>query len=506
MKYLIYARVSPKGSGYEGETSIQMQIQFCREYVKRQSGEIIGEFADEFFSGKSMERPNFREIMAKLECGEAEWDTICVYKLSRLTRSTRDGAFIFEQLHNWGKGFVSVTEPTFDFSTPMGRAMLTIFQAFNQFEREQSAENTKNKMVSIAQKGLWPIGKAPFGYKRGAKKDNKLYVDPRNAEIVRDIYNLYLDDHTPLCSIAKKYRHIFTPQHITSTVLHNQVYLGMIVYDGKIYQGQHEPIIDQKIFDQVQERLGKKSENDRTHVKEKAQKYNYLLTGLVRCHCGRFMTPASGKSSQYHYYKCTNRLDCNFSVSAEKLEEAAKKKIRLLAFPEKLKNALSGYLEENKQNFLETYRTDLDRITIALEQAEAEQEKLYHLILAQSFNAKNLDFFNAKFDKVRGEVENLKAKKDFLQAEFDRINIDTYAIAQEMADKLKTFASLIKHRRSTKRLRHDAECHAYEHRYHNRKRRWNLCFSLHRIQYVYWKRMERVTGVEPASPAWEAGA
>ena len=35
MKYLIYARVSPKGSSWDGtETSIQMQIDYCREYIK----------------------------------------------------------------------------------------------------------------------------------------------------------------------------------------------------------------------------------------------------------------------------------------------------------------------------------------------------------------------------------------------------------------------------------------------------------------------------------------
>ncbi len=439
MKYLIYARVSPKGSGYEGETSINMQIQFCREYISRQNGEVAGVFSDEFFSGKDMDRPNFKEILAQLERGEAAWDTICVYKLSRLTRSTKDGAYIFDQLHHWGKGFVSVTEPMFDFSTPMGRAMLTIFQAFNQFEREQSAENTKNKMVSIAQKGLWPVGKAPFGYKRGARKDNKLYVDPRAAEIVRDIFKLYLDDKTPLRSICKKYRDIFTPQHITSTVLRNQIYLGMIVYDGNIYQGQHEAIIDRKTFDLVQQKLPQPKYSTRP----KAQKYNYLLAGLIRCHCGRYMTPASGKSGQYHYYKCTNRIDCNYVVSAERIEDAVLGHIRLNSAPAKIICGLKGYLDDRKQKFLELSHGELEQVTTALMQAEAEQEKLYKLVLSQTFSEKNLEFFNIKFDKVREEVESLKGRKDFLQAEYDRINIDTFTIAQEMVEKIKTLADLI---------------------------------------------------------------
>ena len=64
--------------------------------------------------------------------------------------------------------------------------MLSIFQAFNQFEREQTAENTRNRMISIAAAGGWPAGNPPFGYKRGAKHDNILKIDPRNSQIVKE--------------------------------------------------------------------------------------------------------------------------------------------------------------------------------------------------------------------------------------------------------------------------------------------------------------------------------
>ena len=178
MKYLIYARVSPKGSGFDNETSLDMQIKLCEEYIKNQRGTVTEIITDEFFSGKDMKRPGFQKILNELQSGQSDWDCICVYKLSRMTRSSKDGAYIFDLLKTWNKGFISVTEPNFDFSTPMGRAMLSIFQAFNQFEREQTAENTRNRMISIAAAGGWPAGNPPFGYKRGAKHDNILKIDP----------------------------------------------------------------------------------------------------------------------------------------------------------------------------------------------------------------------------------------------------------------------------------------------------------------------------------------
>ena len=91
MKYLIYARVSPRGD-MEAETSIQMQIDICKEYVRDQKGEVIQVLYDEFYSGKNMNRPSFKTIMEELESGKAEWDTICVYKLSGMSRSLNDGA------------------------------------------------------------------------------------------------------------------------------------------------------------------------------------------------------------------------------------------------------------------------------------------------------------------------------------------------------------------------------------------------------------------------------
>ena len=122
MKYLIYARVSPRGSDFEGETSIPMQINYCREYVRFHGGEVAGILSDEFYSGKDTNRPAFRTILDELEAGSGDWDTLIVYKLSRMTRSLRDGADIFEKLFQHGRGFVSATE-NLDFSSPAGRAM-----------------------------------------------------------------------------------------------------------------------------------------------------------------------------------------------------------------------------------------------------------------------------------------------------------------------------------------------------------------------------------------------
>ena len=87
MKYLIYARVSERGSGFEGQTTIPMQIKICEDYIRIMGGEVFDSRSDEFISGKNIEdRPAFRSIMEELRSGTAEWDAIIVYKFSRISR------------------------------------------------------------------------------------------------------------------------------------------------------------------------------------------------------------------------------------------------------------------------------------------------------------------------------------------------------------------------------------------------------------------------------------
>ena len=316
MKYLIYARVSPRGNT-EKETSISMQVEMCKYFVKEQGGEIVDVVSDEFFSGKNTERPGMREILASLKSGKAEWDTIVVYKLSRLTRSLRDGSQIFDELFKWGKGFVSITEKNLDFSTPSGRAMLGILHVFNQFEREQTAENTRNKMIYIAKQDLWPSGRAPYGYKRGAKGDNKLYIDERKALKLKNMFQMYVSKKYMTVDIVRK--HGISKQQLL-TILRNKTCLGYIVYGGSEYLGQHEAIIDKELFNRAQEILPNRTNG---FIRIKAQKYDYLLTGLIKCYCGRRMTPESAKSGQYHYYRCTDLDNCKNRIQASKIEEQA---------------------------------------------------------------------------------------------------------------------------------------------------------------------------------------
>lgn len=126
--------------------------------------------------------------------------------------------------------------------------------------------------------------------------------------------------------ILKRYRCL--SKMTILNILRNQTYLGKIVYAGQVYPGHHPAIISEELFHRVHELLP----NPRTGKipRPKARKRQYLLSGLLRCHCGRYMSPASAKSGRYFYYECTDDLNCKNRVRAEQIEQEALNQLRNL--------------------------------------------------------------------------------------------------------------------------------------------------------------------------------
>lgn len=441
MKYIIYARVSPRGSDFEGETSIQMQIDMCRRHIEAAGDEVVSVISDEFYSGKTMDRPGMNQIMCELQSGTAAWDAICFYKMSRLSRSQRDSVNFLAELADHGKGFLSITEK-YDYSTPIGRAMLGVMQVINQLEREQTSENTRNKMISIAAKGLCPYGNPPRGYKRREKGDNQLYLDPRRAEEIKDIFQMYASPDYTMQDIQRRYR-CLSKQAILN-ILRNQTYLGKIVYAGQIYPGKHPAIISQALFDQVQEMLSRAGSG--LNLRKKAHKRQYLLSGLLRCKCGRYMSPASAKSGRYFYYECTDDLNCKNRIRAEAIEEEALNQLQHLnrKIDYKLIEAGWAEVEQRHQEYVNALRPELENCREAVRQAKAEREKIIELLMSGHLSETNAPIFNARLETASKEVDRLTARIEGLEAECSNIGYDPDRALQFVRE-IETIADIMAH-------------------------------------------------------------
>ena len=112
-------------------------------------------FTDEGVSGVKSERPGYQELLSALKSG----DTVIVYKLDRLARSTKDLLSKIDHLTQIGVRFQSITEHI-DLDTAAGELLLHLLGSFASFERSLLVERTKAGINSARLAGK-QIGRPP---------------------------------------------------------------------------------------------------------------------------------------------------------------------------------------------------------------------------------------------------------------------------------------------------------------------------------------------------------
>lgn len=324
-KCAIYTRVSTSMQAEKEFNSCESQRDRILSFVKSQEDlEIYKEYADPGFSGASLDRPGLSELLRDVE--DRKVRVVLAYKIDRLTRSSKDFYMLIDFFEKHGVSFVSVTEH-FDTSSPSGRLLRNIMLTFAQFERELAAERTRDKMAQRAEKGMWNGGYVPLGYRAMNKK---LAVDRKRAEMIRRIFERFVLTgslkRTTEFVLQNGFRHPLSGNFLSMTsiayILRNPVYTGKIKWGKTLYDGRHERIISNELFQHAQALTREKIRERRLHKQ-------LLLTGLLRCsECGSTMTPTftSKKERRYYYYKCykvirEGRSACGIkAVNAEALE------------------------------------------------------------------------------------------------------------------------------------------------------------------------------------------
>jgi len=189
-------------------------------------------------------------------------------RIGRLTRSLTDFAKIVEILDARDASFVSVTQQ-FNTTTSMGRLTLNLLLSFVQFEREVIGERIRDKIAASKRKGMWMGGVPPLGYR---VRDRRLVIVDGEAEIVRTIFRRYAElGSVRLLKEEHEARGIRSKSWTSASgrliggkpfsrgalylMLQNRLYRGEIVHKGRSHPGEHPPIIDQPLWNTVQEQL-----------------------------------------------------------------------------------------------------------------------------------------------------------------------------------------------------------------------------------------------------------
>ncbi len=325
----IYTRVSTDDQAKGEYSSLDAQKDICEHYVaihKEDDWVSSLHIKDAGYSGNTLDRPGLNRLLNEVRSGNV--DMIVVYKLDRLSRSLRQFYDFWEELQRHKVNFVSATQQI-DTGTPHGMLFLNMLLSFAQFEREQTREKTRAKLLERAKHGKWNGGWVPTGYTYD-KKTQKLHKKPEEAALVKEIFNQAIQlrnatavaKHLNKLGIRTRKRELvrkdlskrivgearFIGYRIQALVA-NPIYKGIVIKEGKEYRSEHPAIVSEQLWQAANDVL-KPREKQESQLYGR-DKHVHLLKGVLRCgHCGLRLTPypAGKKDKQgnpYLYYTCT---------------------------------------------------------------------------------------------------------------------------------------------------------------------------------------------------------
>ena len=298
-----YARVS---SGKDAMLhSLAAQVEYYSNYIRRHPGwEYVGVYADEAKTGTKDSREQFQQLLTNCKAGKI--DHIVTKSISRMARNTVTLLETVRELKNLGIS-IFFEEQNIDTGTADGELMLSILASYAQEESLSASENQKWRVRQNFENGQ-PWRGFMLGYRY---KDGQYIVVPEEAEIVRSIYEDFLDGKG-VTAIMKRLNSegILTQQGFTwhksaiTRILKNYTYTGNLLLQTKfrenhltkrtlVNHGQlpqyhatdtHEPIIDIGTYNSVQLEMYRRAQ--KYGKQQSTQKYPFsgMITWAI---CGK---------------------------------------------------------------------------------------------------------------------------------------------------------------------------------------------------------------------------
>ena len=404
MNVVIYARFS---SHSQTEQSIEGQLKVCYEYAKQNQHTVVGEYIDRAISGTTDNRAQFQRMIS--DSDKHTFEGVFVYQLDRFARNRYDSAINKAKLKKNGVRVLSAKENIADDAS--GILVEGVLESMAEYYSAELSQKIRRGMNLNAEKCLCNGSNPGLGYRVNENRGFDVVED--EARIVREIFERYARGETKTeilhdlqrrhlkTSLGKEFNH-----NSITRILKNKRYIGVYMYKGKETPGGMPRIIDDDIFDKVQERL----EKNRRAPARTTGDGEYLLTTKLFCgHCKEMMIGYSGTSktgNKYHYYNCKNarKKKCDKKI-------ISKQYIEDCVVAECLKILTEDNMHFIAKKVSESCSKNPDNLTIrqlkkAIREAEAAIENLWRGIES----GKGVDKLMDRIEQRQEELDDLKAQ------------------------------------------------------------------------------------------------
>ncbi len=316
----LYIRVSTDEQADKGYSQ-RNQEETLRKYCQINNLEV-GKVIYEDHSAKTFNRPRWNELLVELKRRRGKSDLLLFTKWDRFSRNAGDAYQMINTLRKLGIEPQAIEQPL-DLSIPENKMMLAFYLAAPEVENDRRALNVFFGMRRAKKEGRW-MGSAPIGYINKTNDQGRKYIAPHEPEamIIKWAFEELANGYFAADQIRKEAnkRGLKCSRANFWRAIRNPVYCGKIPVaqykdEEKIsVQGQHESIISEALFYEVQDVLLGRKRRER-HATQITVDEQMPLRGFLICpKCGRMLTGSAskGRTNYYYYYHCIASCGARF--------------------------------------------------------------------------------------------------------------------------------------------------------------------------------------------------
>jgi site-specific DNA recombinase len=434
-----YLRVSTRDQAYRGGQAEGFSIPAQREANKHKAASlgaiVVKEFVDRGASAKTTNRPELQCMLDYI--AENQVDYVIVHKVDRLARNRADDVEINQALDKAGVRLVSTTE-SID-QTPSGMLLHGIMSSIAEFYSRNLANEVVKGMTQKVRSG-GTVSKAPLGYRNIRTTDSEgremrtVAIDEERAPLVRQAFKLYATGDWTLETLAEHLADrglttLATPRVSSvpmtgaklNKLLLNPYYKGSVTFQGALYPGSHEPLIDEHTWQAVQDSLA-------AHVTgERTRDHPHFLKGSVYCGTceSRLLVQISKSRSGdvYPYFMCSGRHskrnDCRQkAVLIDEVETRIEAHYAHIALDPNFRLKVEALLIDELKTARADSETQLRHLKRQREKLERQRDKLMQ---AHYEGAIPLELLKREQDRIAAELLDIAGKLEASNVHFDVI-------------------------------------------------------------------------------------
>ncbi len=448
LRVTFYARVSSDSDMQLN--SLENQTAYYKNLImQNKNWTYVEGYVDEGISAATTKnRESFHTMMEDAKAGK--FDLIITKEISRFARNTLDSIKYTRELLGYGV-CVFFQNDNINTADEDSELRLTIMSGIAQDELRKLSSRIKFGHQQAIKDGVVLGNSRIFGY----KKDNKrLVIDEEEAEMVREIFELYATDNYSMRQIEtilweKGYRNHRGNKiaHTTmSNMISNPKYKGYYVgnkvkivdiftkkqkflppEEWVIYKdetGEIVPaIVSEELWDKANEVLSRRS----LDVKQRQNKSNHanLLTGKLYCtHCGApyYRKDATYKGVNTSRWTCSHKLKNGAgSCPSFTINEKEIKQIIFDVFTNTYEDAgkyIESYLDDFKNECYKDNSSDIARLNDIIENAEKKKDKLLQFNVDGKISDND---FLKMYSKCEEDISNARTQIDEISLTSERV-------------------------------------------------------------------------------------